>query len=108
MAATGTRIGAYEVIGPLGACGMGEVYQARDTNLKREVAIKVLPESVATARDRLLRFQREAEVLASLKPSQYCGDLQAGAIERDYSPGDGTVEGPTLGPSWREDGREHY
>ena len=62
----GTRIGAYEITAPIGAGGMGEVYRATDTNLKRSVAIKVLPESVATDRDRLARFQREAEVLASL------------------------------------------
>src|SRR5512145_2856289 len=62
----GTRLGAYEITGSLGAGGMGEVYRATDTNLKRAVAIKVLPESVATDRDRLARFQREAEVLASL------------------------------------------
>jgi serine/threonine-protein kinase len=62
----GTRIGAYEVVGTLGAGGMGEVYRGRDTRLKREVALKILPESFATDRDRLARFQREAEVLASL------------------------------------------
>jgi serine/threonine protein kinase len=62
----GTRIGCYEITGTLGAGGMGEVYRATDTNLKRAVAIKVLPESVAADRERLARFQREAEVLASL------------------------------------------
>jgi serine/threonine-protein kinase len=62
----GTRIGAYEIIGTLGAGGMGEVYRARDTRLKREVAVKILPESFASEPDRLVRFQREAEVLASL------------------------------------------
>src|SRR5262245_25379669 len=64
--APGTRVGPYEVTGTLGAGGMGEVYRATDTNLKRAVAIKVLPEPVTTDRDRLARFQREAEVLASL------------------------------------------
>ncbi len=62
----GTRIGPYEVAGPLGAGGMGEVYRATDGNLKRQVAIKVLPASVAGDADRLARFQREAEVLAAL------------------------------------------
>src|SRR5262245_23243416 len=62
----GSRIGAYEITGKLGAGGMGEVYRARDTRLKRDVALKILPESFATDRDRLARFQREAEVLASL------------------------------------------
>jgi serine/threonine protein kinase len=62
----GTRIGAYEITGTLGAGGMGEVYRARDTRLKRDVALKILPESFASDADRLARFQREAEVLASL------------------------------------------
>ena len=62
----GTRLGHCEITASLGAGGMGEVYWATDTNLKRAVAIKVMPESVATDRDRLARFQREAEVLASL------------------------------------------
>ena len=62
----GFRLGPYEIIGSLGAGGMGEVYRAADTNLKRQVAIKVLPASVATDEDRLARFQREAEVLAAL------------------------------------------
>ena len=62
----GTRIGPYEVAGPLGAGGMGEVYRATDTKLKRQVALKILPLSLAADADRLARFQREAEVLASL------------------------------------------
>ena len=62
----GTRIGSYEVIRSLGAGGMGEVYRARDTRLKRDVALKILPESFATDPDRLARFQREAEVLGAL------------------------------------------
>ena len=64
--ALGTRIGAYEVASLLGAGGMGEVYQARDTRLKRDVALKILPESYAGDPERLARFQREAEVLAAL------------------------------------------
>ena len=64
--AAGTRIGSYEIVAPLGSGGMGEVYRARDSKLKREVAIKVLPADIAGDRDRLARFQREAEVLASL------------------------------------------
>ncbi len=62
----GTRFGPYEVADEIGAGGMGVVYRATDTNLKREVAIKVLPESLATDTERLARFQREAEMLASL------------------------------------------
>jgi serine/threonine-protein kinase len=62
----GARLGPYEVTGQIGAGGMGEVYRATDSNLKRSVAIKVLPASVAGDADRLARFQREAEVLAAL------------------------------------------
>jgi Tol biopolymer transport system component/tRNA A-37 threonylcarbamoyl transferase component Bud32 len=63
---TGTRLGPYEIVNPIGAGGMGEVYRARDTKLNREVAIKVLPESFALDADRVARFTREAQVLASL------------------------------------------
>jgi len=66
LLASGVRLGPYEVVSPLGVGGMGEVYRARDTKLQREVAIKVLPERLATDRDRLARFEREAQVLASL------------------------------------------
>ena len=62
----GTRLGSYEIVAPLGAGGMGEVYRARDTQLKRDVAIKVLPAAFSTDSDRLARFQREAELLATL------------------------------------------
>src|SRR5438046_1254959 len=62
----GAQLGFYEVTALLGRGGMGEVYRARDTKLKRDVAIKVLPEEFLDDRDRLSRFQREAEVLASL------------------------------------------
>jgi eukaryotic-like serine/threonine-protein kinase len=63
---TGTSIGSYQVIGHLGSGGMGVVYRARDTKLKRDVAIKCLPQALSTDPDRVARFQREAEVLASL------------------------------------------
>jgi len=62
----GTRLGPYEIQAPLGAGGMGEVYRARDTRLGRDVAIKALPDAFAKAADRLARFQREAQILASL------------------------------------------
>jgi serine/threonine protein kinase len=62
----GARLGAYEIIGPLGAGGMGDVYRALDSSLGRDVAIKVLPEAVAHHPERLARFEREARLLASL------------------------------------------
>jgi Tol biopolymer transport system component len=64
--ASGTKLGSYEVTGAIGAGGMGEVYQAHDTKLGRDVAIKVLPEAFAHDAERLSRFQREAKMLASL------------------------------------------
>ncbi len=64
--APGTRVGPYEILAPIGAGGMGEVYRAKDTKLKREVALKVLPPSFASDPERMARFQREAEVLAVL------------------------------------------
>jgi serine/threonine-protein kinase len=92
----GTRFGAYEVSSSLGSGGMGEVYRARDTNLKRDVALKTLPPAVANDADRLARFQREAEVLASLNHPNIA---QIYGLERS----EGTtalamelIEGPTL------------
>jgi TolB-like protein/Tfp pilus assembly protein PilF len=64
--AAGTRLGPYEILAPLGAGGMGEVYRARDSRLGREVAIKVLPREVASDPERLARFEREARVVAAL------------------------------------------
>ena len=62
----GQKLGPYEVLAKLGEGGMGEVYRATDTKLKRQVAIEVLPAALTSDPDRLARFQREAEVLASL------------------------------------------
>src|SRR5215470_18977762 len=62
----GTRLGPYEVLAKLGEGGMGEVYKARDTRLNRSVALKVLPDLFANDPDRLARFTREAQTLASL------------------------------------------
>lgn len=61
----GTRLDHYEIISPIGAGGMGEVYRTRDTKLRRDVAFKVLPESLAGAADRLSRFQREAQLVVT-------------------------------------------
>src|ERR1700674_1251658 len=62
----GTRLGPYEILAPLGAGGMGEVYKARDSKLKREVAIKVLPQALAADPEALARFEREALAVAAL------------------------------------------
>src|ERR1051325_3506918 len=64
--APGIRVGPYEVASLLGAGGMGEVYRAHDLRLKRDVAIKILPDALAQDPDRVARFQREAELLATL------------------------------------------
>jgi Tol biopolymer transport system component len=70
---TGQTLSFYEVLGPLGAGGMGEVYRARDTRLDREVALKVLPEDFAASEDRLQRFDREAKTLAALSHPNIAG-----------------------------------
>ena len=62
----GSRLAHYEIVEPIGAGGMGEVYRARDTKLGREVAIKVLPDELAQVQERLDRFEREAKLLAAL------------------------------------------
>ena len=80
--APGTRLGPYEIVAPIGAGGMGEVYRARDAKLNRTVAIKVLPESLATDADRLMRFEREAQVLAVAEPSSHRADLRPGGAGR--------------------------
>jgi eukaryotic-like serine/threonine-protein kinase len=69
LLAAGTRLGPYEIVAPLGAGGMGEVYRARDTKLARDVAIKILPDAFVADPDRVARFQREAQLLATLNHS---------------------------------------
>src|SRR5262249_34707241 len=93
--AAGDKLGPYEILAPLGAGGMGEVYRARDTKLKRETALKVLPEALAADPDRMARFQREAEVLASLNHPKiaHIYGIEAGAIVMELVEGR-TLEGP--------------
>ena len=77
-----TRLGPYEIVAPLGAGGMGEVYRARDTKLDRDVAVKILPELFASDPERLARFEREAKALAALNHphiAQIYGFEQSGA-----------------------------
>jgi serine/threonine protein kinase len=64
---SGTRLGVYEVSALIGEGGMSQVYRARDTALNRDVALKILPEAFASDPDRLARFTREAQTLATLK-----------------------------------------
>ena len=71
--AIGTQLGSHEITALLGKGGMGEVYRARDSKLKREVAIKILPEEFSRDADRVSRFQREAHVLASLNQPPAAG-----------------------------------
>src|SRR5262250_913346 len=70
--ASGTKLGPYEVIGPLGAGGMGEVYRARDTRLDRTIAIKILPQQLSNDPVRKQRFEREAKTISSLNHPHIC------------------------------------
>src|SRR5262245_27881029 len=90
--APGTHLGSYEIQSAIGAGGMGEVYRAHDARLKRAVAVKVLPESVASDSDRLARFTREAQILASLNHPNIAAiyGLEETALVLEL------VEGPTL------------
>jgi eukaryotic-like serine/threonine-protein kinase len=79
---TGMRLGRYEVLAPLGAGGMGEVYRARDTRLGREVAIKVLPQQLAGDPERKQRFEREARAIAALNHPHICVLYDIGQPDR--------------------------
>jgi serine/threonine-protein kinase len=91
----GTRIGPYEILAPIGKGGMGDVYRAKDTKLKREVAVKVLPEVFASDRERMARFRREAEVLASLNHPNiaHLYAIEEHALVMELVPGE-TLKGP--------------
>jgi eukaryotic-like serine/threonine-protein kinase len=95
----GTRLGLYEVLAPIGAGGMGEVYRARDTKLDREIAIKVLPAALGQDPERLARFEREAKVLAALNHpniAQIYGVEESGgvrALVMELVPGE-SLKGP--------------
>ena len=96
MLRCGTKLGPYEIVSPLGAGGMGEVYRARDTKLNRDVALKVLPEAFAKDAERMARFQREAQVLASLNHPNIAsiyGLEESGCVRALVME---LVEGPTL------------
>jgi len=78
---SGTKLGPYEILAPLGAGGMGEVYRARDSRLKREVAIKVLPQALSLDADRLRRIEQEALATAALNHPNILAVFDIGASE---------------------------
>ena len=84
--AAGSRLGPYEILAPIGAGGMGEVYRARDERLKRDVAIKVLPVSFSTDPDRLRRFEQEAQAAGSLNHPNITAVHDIGTNESDGAP----------------------
>src|SRR4026207_2548160 len=90
--AAGTRFGPYEILASIGSGGMGEVYRAHDTKLGRDVAVKVLPEEFVRDPERMARFEREAQVLASFNHPHIATiyGLEEGALVMEL------VEGPTL------------
>src|SRR6516164_1611275 len=75
----GTKLGPYEIVGPLGSGGMGEVYRARDTRLGRDVAIKVLPTHLAENSEARQRFEREARSVSSLSHAHICPLFDVGS-----------------------------
>src|SRR5213080_2650981 len=94
--AAGTKLGPYEILAPLGTGGMGEVYRARDTKLGRDVALKVLPEAFAKDCERMARFQREAQMLASLNHPNIASIYGLEESEGVRALVMELVEGPTL------------
>src|SRR5580698_7129084 len=92
----GAKLGPYEILAPLGAGGMGEVYQARDTVLDRDVAIKVLPLSFSSDPDRLRRFEQEARAAAALNHPNILAVFQMGTYEGSPYLVSELLEGETL------------
>src|SRR6201987_2134277 len=92
----GTHLGPYEITAPLGAGGMGEGYRARDTRLRRDVAIKVLPEALANDADRLRRFEQEARTIAALNHPNILGIHDIGAHDGAQFLVSEFLEGQTL------------
>jgi serine/threonine protein kinase len=79
--APGARLGPYEILAPLGAGGMGEVYRARDTRLEREVAVKVLPKHLSSSEEMRQRFEREAKAISQLSHPHICALYDVGSHE---------------------------
>src|SRR6185369_9678917 len=80
---TGTRLGTYEILAPIGAGGMGEVYRARDRKLDRDVAVKVLPAQLTSNPDALARFEREAKAVAALSHPNILSIFDFGTNQSD-------------------------
>ena len=97
---SGMRLGPYQVVSSIGAGGMGEVYRARDTRLDRDVAINVLPESVAHDADRVARFVREAKTLAALSHPNIAGiyGIEDAALVMELVEGDDLSQRLARGP----------
>src|SRR5262249_55411702 len=91
----GDKLGTYEILAPLGAGGMGEVYRARDSKLNRDVAIKVLPAALANDAQYMARFEREAQMLAALNHPNIATvyGIEQGALVMELVEGE-TLRGP--------------
>ena len=103
LLSAGTRLGPYEIVAPIGKGGMGEVYRAHDSKLKRDVALKVLPDAFARDPDRLARFTREAQVLASLNHpniAQIYG-VEDGALVMELVEGESPRGPMPFEPAWK-------
>ena len=101
---SGTKLGPYEIVKPLGAGGMGEVYRGRDTRLGRDVALKVLLEAFARDEDRMVRFEREAKVLASLNHPNIAAIYGLEESNGTRALVMELVEGPTLAERIKQEG----
>src|SRR5277367_2600136 len=93
---SGTKLGPYEIVAPLGAGGMGEVYRARDSRLKRDVAIKVLPKALSADADRLRRFEQEALATAALNHPNILAVFDIGTSDGSPYVVSELLEGETL------------
>src|SRR5271168_932718 len=94
--AAGSKLGSFEIVAPLGAGGMGEVYRARDTRLARTVAIKLLPEAFSTNSERLLRFEHEARSASALNHPNIVTIYELGRDDSNHYIAMELVEGKTL------------
>ncbi len=100
--ASGSKLGPYEIVGPLGAGGMGEVYQAKDTRLDRTVAIKILPAHLSSDPIRKQRFEREAKTISSLNHPHICVLYDVGSQDNvDYLVLE-CVEGESWRSAWKK------